>query len=265
MTLYPEGIFRHALVAFSLLAWSAGAWADIDPYSARYSIYRNGKLTGKAEVTFTQAGDNWHLKSRGTGTHGLAKVLGARDNEVASGHRVQGRLIPDEYSRHTQLAGIDQRWSANFDWKDKTVHIVDDDVKSSLPLAQPALDPLTLKLEIRRLLADNETGLKFWLVDEDEVSEQNFRRLRNERLETSLGCLDTIPVEKIRNNSKRYTRAWHAPDLAFVAVRIEHGKTGGDHMEMRITELVLENDEIIPRPGCAGMRNDPSDTAMTQP
>jgi hypothetical protein len=149
---------------------------------------------------------------------------------------------------------MDEIWSARFDWAARSVHILQDDKETSLDLVHPAVDPLTLKLKLRQRLADNNPDLKFWLVDEDRIKEQDFRQLRPERLETSLGCLETIPVERIRVNSKRYTRAWHAPGLDHVAVRIEHGKTGGDHMEMRITELVLESGEVSPRRGCTAMQ-----------
>ena len=73
-------------------------------------------------------------------------------------------------------------------------------------------------------------------------------------LETSLGCLDTTPVERVRRNNKRYTRAWHAPGLDHVAVRIEHGKTDGNHMEMRITELKLDGITIVPKQGCSSFQ-----------
>jgi hypothetical protein len=89
------------------------------------------------------------------------------------------------------------------------------------------------------------------MVEEDKIDEQNFRILDPERMETSLGCLRTVVVEKIRENSKRYTRAWHAPELDFIEVRMEHGKTDGNHLEMRITELTVDGVAVQPSPGCA--------------
>jgi hypothetical protein len=120
-----------------------------------------------------------------------------------------------------------------------------------------SLDPLSLKLEMRQRLAAGNPDLQFQMVEEDEIDEQNFRLLPPERLETSLGCLLTHPVEKIRHNSRRYTRAWHAPALGFIEVRMEHGKTGSNHMELRITELSIDGQEIAPRPGCAAIREEP--------
>jgi len=240
------------LLGFPAPVWAAENIADVHPYSARYSLYRNGKLAGKVEIELRQQGNQWTISSEGSGTHGLGKILGAVDLEKVSGHLEQGRFRPDRYTRHTRVAGIDDQWSAAFDWRAGNVSVVhDEDEPFELAMIGESLDPLTLKLEMRRRLATPEPDLQFQMVEEDEIDEQNFRILRSEWLETSLGCLQTTPVEKIRHNSKRYTRAWHAPELANIEVRVEHGKSGGNHMEMRITELTLGDVKVIPRAGCS--------------
>jgi hypothetical protein len=225
------------------------------PYDARYAVYRNGKLTGKAEVSLRKRGERWIMRSEGSGTHGLARILAARDTEEVFGRLLEGHFRPERYSRHTRVAGIDHFWFVTFDWKESRVSITHDgDDPLVLDMVGQSLDPLSLKLEMRQRLSQPGTPLQFQMVEEDEIDEQNFRLLPTEWMETSLGCLRTVPVEKIRENSKRFTRAWHAPDLGFVEVRIEHGKVGGNHHEMRITELSFEGAEVVPRPGCAALQ-----------
>jgi hypothetical protein len=230
----------------------------IAPYEARYSIYRNGKLTGKMEVELLQHGDRWIIRSAGTGTYGLARILGARDTEEVRGRAPQGSFRPERYQRHTLVAGLDESWTVAFDWDDRRVSISHNDHEPLvLDMVGDSLDPLSLKLEMRRRMASENPDLRFHMVEEDEIDEQNFRALPEERIETSLGCLVTLPVEKIRHNSSRYTRAWHAPELGFIEVRMEHGKTGGNHLEMRITELTIDGHDVMPRPGCTAMQQDP--------
>jgi len=225
------------------------------PYRARYAVYRNGKLTGKADVALLRQGEHWVIRSEGSGTHGLARILAARDDEEVFGRLFDGRFRPERYTRHTRVAGIDDHWQMTFDWPASRVSIVHDrDDPLVLDMVGHSLDPLSLKLEMRRRLSQPGSPLQFHMVEEDEIDEQNFRLLPLEWMETSLGCLRTAPVEKIRTNSKRYTRAWHAPELDFIEVRVEHGKTGGNHLEMRITELTLGRDEVVPRPGCAALQ-----------
>jgi len=244
------------------LAWTGAAWAELQPYSARYSLYRNGKLSGKLEVSLAPEGERWALYSEGSGTHGLARILGARDREHVRG-RVEDddRFVPLEYDRHTRIAGMDDRWVATFDWAADRVDVVHDGKgRYRLPLDGRALDPLSLKLELQRRLRQPDPDLEFLMVEEDEIDPQLFRRVENEWLETSLGCLDTIPLEKVRRNSRRYTRSWHAPDFGNVEVRVEHGKTGGDHIEMRITELTWGGEQVASRPGCSARQSRASDS-----
>lgn len=260
------------LAALCMLAWPPRAQPADDPapkipakgdseptarpYHARYAIYRNGRLTGKIEVTLQQQGTRWILRSSGSGTHGLARILAAGDDEEVTGELHQGRLRPLHYSRHTRVAGMDDIWNVYFDWNVRQISIVHgEDDPQLLDMVEDALDPLSLKLEIRRRMSLPKAPLRFQMVEEDEIDEQKFRLLPRERMETSLGCLLTTPVEKIHRNTERYTRAWHAPELDNIEVRMDHGKFGGNHLEMRITELTLDGDDVTPRPGCAALQS----------
>lgn len=252
MTLSRADLARLVLVSATLLlCWSGNLAADWQEYQARYSVYRNGKLTGKADFTLEKRASKWIVKSVGSGTHGLARILKASDTEMAEGRLIDGRFRPDRFVHHARVAGIDDRWQALFNWERGIVQVVQDRSTLEMDLGAGALDGLSLKLELQRRLRAGDENMQFYLVDDDEIKHQVFRVLESERLETSLGCLETVPVERVRTNSTRYTRAWHAPALDFVTVRMEHGKTDGDHMEVRISGLVLSGKEIAAVPGCS--------------
>ena len=240
------------------LVGCGAAWAEPTAYSARYSIYRNGKLSGKLEVRLAPEGDGWALHSELEGTHGMARILGARDVEHVRGRLDEnGRFVPAEYSRHTRVAGINDRWLSTFDWPADRVTVVHDGKsRFELPLEGRALDPLSLKLEVQRRLGEPDPEFEFLMVEEDEIDPQRFRAGEAEWQETALGCLRTIPLEKVRRNDRRYTRAWHASDFGHLEVRVEHGKRDGDHLEMRITELTWAGETVTARSGC-GARGRP--------
>ena len=246
-----------AFLAAALLAccWALTVQGEISPYEARYSVYRNGKLSGTVDVSLEMGEQRWSIESLGHGTHGLARTLLASDHERVSGSIVEGAFRPDQYIRRTTISGIDRSWAAAFDWEALVLRIADGGEEIlQIGLPERALDPLSLKLEMRRRLAHPDPDLRFLMVEEDEIEEQTFRIMETEWLETSLGCLETVPVEKIRANSKRYTRAWHAPALGHTEVRMEHGKIGGNHLEMRIAELEIEGRATPPGPGCAAVQ-----------
>ena len=248
---------RTGLILLALLGWSCGIAAQWQEYEARYAVYRNGKVAGRADLTLRQhEGDRWSMKSDGSGTHGLARILRASDVEEVKGRLEDGRFLPEQFFHHTRVAGIDDIWEAKFDWSNRSVAVTQGDENRLLEMTEDALDPLSLKLEMRRSLRAGEQDMSFHLVDEDEIKEQQFRVLEPEYLETSLGCLRTVPVERVRPGSSRYTRIWHAPQLEYLMVRMEHGKIGGNHVEMRITGAVLGDSEVAPEPGCAARQGD---------
>jgi len=228
-----------------------------EPYSARYSVYRNGKLQALTEFLLEKQGESWVIKSESKGTHGMARFLKFRDYEFVEGQFEGENFRPLRYVHELKWIGPDQNTSAQFDWENDIVFVNHDGDEITLDLVPGAVDPMSLQLELRRRL-DQGAGqvMEFLLVEEDEIELQKFRALAPEKLETSLGCLATIPVEKIRRSSTRFTRSWHASKLAYIPVRMEHGKTDGDHMELRITELVIDGVVVEPQPGCAARIND---------
>jgi len=254
MVLSPDSIRGWICLLLSACLWAPQLSADWEPYHARYAVYRNGKLAGKAIISFETDGEKVVIRSEGSGTHGLARFLRASDTELVEGRMSQGLFRPEQYTHHTRVAGIDDEWTAQFDWASNTVNIIKGKEVLPLDLGTGALDGLSLKLELRRRLRDKDPDMNFWLVDEERIKPQEYRVLDEMQLETSLGCLKTLPVERVRTGSTRYTKAWYAPGLAWVTVRLEHGKTDGNHMEMRITELQLDQRRIKPKPGCAAMQ-----------
>jgi len=266
MASWTERVLHASMLSAALwaLLWTGpvlpadvpAAAQEIRPYEARYALYRNGRLSGKLDVRLQRQGERWVLTSEGAGTHGLARILAARDNEDVAGHLQNGHFQPERYTRHTRMATLDDYWTFEFDWEARRVSITHDSKEAlQLDMIGEPLDPLTLKLEMRRRLEQSKPRMQFYMVGEDEIDKQSFRLLPREWMETSLGCLLTTPVERTRQNSSRYTRAWHAPDLDNIEVRMEHGKVGGNHFEMRITELSLDGVEFKPRPGCASMQS----------
>lgn len=244
------------MLGFSLLLSDLLEASEWQEYSARYSLYRNGKLAGKADMEFRRNGDTWVMSTEGSGTHGMARLLRARDREFVEGQFKDGRFFPLRFEHNVSVAGIGNEWSAQFDWPKDKVLVKLEKSSVELDLQGEALDGLSLKLEMQRRLRAGEKNMKFLLVDEDEIEEQVFRILPSVMLETSLGCLETIPVERVRREgSSRYTRAWYAPALEYLTVRLEHGKTGGDHMEMRIAELKQAKKPFSPGTGCSAQQS----------
>ena len=225
--------------------------AEPRPYQLIYEVFRNGKLAGQAEINMQQHGERWIIRSEGSGTRGLGRLLGVTDAEQAEGSFIDGRFRPDRFSHHSRLAGISDDWSAQFNWQEATVAITKGKDVLSLDLGQGALDKLSLNIELQRRLREQDTDLQLFQVSDDKIKPRTYRLLPAEQLETSLGCINTQPVELVPTGSTQFSRSWHATDFDFLAVHLERGKTNGTHLEMRITAMVLDGRKIAPLTPCS--------------
>jgi hypothetical protein len=242
-------------LALVSIFWVSGLAADWQPHQARYAVYRNGKPAGEANVSFEVQGNRLVIRSEGSGTHGLGRFLGVSEFESVEGYLDQGRFLPEKFLHRSRVAGMNDVWTARYDWPRNTVTVTKAKKYRSMDLGEGALDDLSLKLEIARRLRDKVPDLALFKVDEEEIKPHLYRLLGTELLETSLGCLQTMAVERVRTDgSGRFSRTWYAPDLDFVVVRMERGKTGGPRLELRITELVLAQNEVKPKAGCAAVQ-----------
>jgi hypothetical protein len=240
-----------ALALTALMLWPVAIPADeLTPYEARYSVYRNGKFTGETTVKLELDGNRWSMHSEARGTRGLARLLKLRNTEHSDGEVTEGKFLPSSYEHHTRAMGIDRRWTAAFDWETRLVQTQTRDGDFSLPLESGTLDPLSLDLALRQVLPEGVVEWQGQMVDEDEIKLHRYRITAAESRDTALGCLNTHRVERLRENSQRYTRAWYASELEYVVVRLEHGKYEGDSMEMRIESLVVGDETHEPGSPC---------------
>jgi hypothetical protein len=140
---FLAGIGAIAMVASGVSP--AQASGDVmQPYSARYAVYRNGKLTARAEVQLLKQGENWLIKSESVGTHGMARFLKFRDYEYVEGYFKNQRFLPVRYVHELKWMGPNQDSAADFDWEAKRVTVTTDGETATLELAEGALDPMSL-------------------------------------------------------------------------------------------------------------------------
>ena len=246
------------LLALCLCLCATSLAAQWQEYQAGYAVYRNGKLIGQMDYTLSQQAEGrWSLTRVGHGTRGLARLLGAKDNESVEGWLEAGRFRPEHFSHHSRIAGVDKIWQTAFDWQNRSVTITRGKDVRVLNFATDVFDPLSFSFEIQRRLREQEQDLLFYLVDDDEIKQWHYRQLPRQEVGTALGCFSAVPVERMHPQSNRYTRSWLAPALDFLTVRMERGKSNGEHIELRITSLVFADATETPTTDCAAHAGSP--------
>jgi hypothetical protein len=215
--------------------------ASIQPFSLKYSLYRNGEALGTAELQNRQADPgHWQFVSRTTATEGIAQVAGASAFE-------QSDLIV----RQGQLELLGNRIETKVAWKTqaKTTKLVNSgtayrytDRKGSkqAPYSPGLLDQHSLTLA---LMADLRAGknagtLVYPIVNKGKLESNTFKIVGTQTLNTALGKLNTVRVDRIRESSNgKSTRIWFASERNFVPVLFQQLDENGDDIEMRILAI----------------------------
>lgn len=237
-----------------LIGLSPALLADYLPprdYTAVYQVLRNDKQVGAVTISLSHQGDVWTLHGFTHDMRGLAKMLNIKGSQTSTGKWTDGRFLPHDYKVSFSLIGYKNGWNADFDWTTDVVTTTSKDTQTRLSLLGGAVDPFSLSLSIRSLLAENQSQMKLDVIDEDLIDSEVYAAKTDEFFDSALGCLQTTRVERIRENNKRSSMIWYADDHDFVPVLMHHSKRKGNKLELQITSLAIDGQKITPIAACA--------------
>ena len=240
------------LSAFPTASVEATEAPAIPPdYTAIYEVLRNDKNIAEVTIRLSHQDDIWTLHGFTHDMQGLADLLNNKGAQTTTGTWRDGRFIPEDYKFSFSLIGYKTDWHAAFDWSSGFVTTTSGKAgDAQLPLADNAVDPFSLSLNIRSQLAKNQTQMAVKIVDEDEIDEHVYQADREESVDTALGCLQTTPVRRVRENSKRTSMVWYANDHNYVPVLMRHSKKKGNDFRLKIISLDVNGQPVQPVSPC---------------
>lgn len=208
-------------------------------YTANYVVFRNGKELGNATVKFSNIGNGrWELSSSTIGT-GIAAIAGVQINERSLLRWNDGKPETVDYS-FSQITGWkNKQRSIKVNAQSKTIDSQDNEKSYTMKYERGVLDRHAINVAVMQDLSQGLRGdLHYTVADRDKLHEHLYRVIGNEKTETTLGVLNSIKVQRIRETANgRSTTLWLGSDRQFVPIRIEQKEGDGDVIEMRITGL----------------------------
>lgn len=221
-------------------------------HEARYEVRRNGDTLGLLLATMEQREDGlWHYRIESEATAWFVRLLGLSTTEAAWFAWTDGAVVPLTYHHVAERPGRDRFWQHRYDWADLHTDTTTHKRETRVPLAEGALDPLTMRLEVAARLADGRLGedFEFPVVEREELETQQYRFLGRESLTLDGRCFDTAIYERFRKegSSRNYT-AWHAPAIGGLPVRMRH-VDDGDTIVIELVEWTPAED-LPPRGAC---------------
>lgn len=239
---------RHALTLLLLCAvWPATA-ATLPPatFSASYAVHKGTLLLGEMHRSLSRPTDARYLFKTETYSTGLAAMF-VKDRIVESSEWEyhHGLMRPLHYSYRKSGGKRERQLEQRFDWARKLASSESSaQPPSTLPLAVGTLDKLSYQIALMADLQQGKTELSYTLLDDDETKTYRFQVVGEETLNTPLGSLKTLRVERVMEaGSKRHTTFWCAPGLNYLLVRLDQRENDKDEFS-----ALIQSVEGLPAP-----------------
>jgi len=202
----------------------AGLPQPLTPFEASYRVTDGSSRLGRAEFGLERVDAGWRYYSRVKPEGLYALLLGeARDTAVLEVHG--DTLRPLRFTHDED--GDEDDIRIEFDWNAGQARVFDQDGERTLALAPGMHDQFSAMLVVMQAFAAGRDRLRLPSIDDGgEAEPLTFERVGTTSLETPLDSFDTVHVRRVRENSKRETESWLAPDAGWIPVRIDQRRKG---------------------------------------
>jgi hypothetical protein len=229
---------------FALMTASAGMQAQavkpIDPFVLKLQVSRNGTMLGVNNVELKQSKPGvWDFSGAIIGTDGLAMLAGATVKERSLLTAPKGELELYSSFLETKVAWRRDVKTITLE-NGRTSYLYKDHKKSVAVPYQPGLldqHSVTLAL-ISDLQAGKGPTFKYQTIVKGKIEPYTFRIVENQTIETALGRLDTVKVERVRQTANgKSTLIWFAKAKNFLPVKFQELNAEGDSIDMKIIAI----------------------------
>lgn len=209
----------------------------VEPFKASYRVDRAGISVGEAELQLEyQNTDHYRMRSS-LRLSGLVSLFFADSvDEEVHGELIGGSPRPLTY--RSQRSGDKARTvSLGFEWARAEVAATKNGEETILALKPDTVDPLSLHLLVLLDLRTGSGAAEYSVISSDRLKSYRMRRLGSARMKTAMGEFETLIVSRQRQDSKKVTTYWHAPELGYLPVQISEANDGEEIARLTIKTL----------------------------
>jgi hypothetical protein len=216
-----------SLVASPALAQdSSDDSLGVKPFVGTYSVVYRGIRAGTIDFVLRQANGRYVYESIAH-PRGLARIVVSDNVREASEFVVtNGVIMPHYYELDDGTKDTDEDTRLTFDWNARRARGTHEDKPIEIPLSEGVQDRMSAQIAVMQMLAAGKQPDKLAFIDRDALKEYSYVRVREEKLRTALGEIDTIVFSSARVGSNRISRLWYAPSLGYAPVRGEQERKG---------------------------------------
>lgn len=237
----PRRHLVSALLAMLLLIPAASSPAGLPDFEAGYELGFEGFRVGEARYQLRTGEDGYQYQSRSRPV-GLASWF-RKDRVTESSTWIwhDGRIRPLSYHYERRGGRKERTADLRFDWNRMQVENRVEGQPWVMDIPPAALDKLVVTLAVMHDLAQGHREMEYAVADGGKLKTYRFRVVGEETVQTPAGSFDTLKLERVREDNKRYTALWCAPDLHYLPVRILQRESDDD---LLTSELLSVSDSL---------------------
>lgn len=229
----------HFILALLITVAATPSLAAVEPFEAKYKASRGGKDIGEAEYRLSKNGNNQFTLFYKSD---LSLFVFSDKREETSIFKLDDNqaVKPITYRYRRTGFGKSKELDLNFDSNKKQISFAKGDPINWNNEWDNQLYRLDLQLKLKAGVKKAEYDLINYRGQKKTYA---FEVVAEEMLTLPYGKISAIKVKTIRNNKKRETYSWFAPDLDYVLVRLRQFKDGKEQGDIQLTSFELLNRE----------------------
>lgn len=214
---------------------------SMKPYQADYVITRDGSEYGHGYRYLEKSSENeWQLRTQSD----ISWFILSDKREARSVFIIDdenNRLEPREFIYTRTGTGSDKSFYGEFKADEKKVRNVDTGHLLDVNWEEALFDEANVIEQLRIDVASGAESFKYRVVNEKgQEDEYRFDILaRDQKLSLPYGEVEAIKVGRIRDNNRRQTFFWFAPELNYVMVQMQQFKEGEEQATMSLRSLSM--------------------------
>jgi hypothetical protein len=208
-------------------------------FSSEYSASANG-IKAKASRKLQRL-DDGSYQFENTLTAKFAGATLATLVETSKFEMAGKNIAPLHYQYSLTGISSESKMIA-FDWQAMLAVSSEASKSWTIDLSNNTQDPLSYQLVLPQYLA-NQTGNLFEIpiVDGADIEIQRFRIVGEEVLDSAIGSLNCVIVERIKEvDDKRTTTIWFAKDHSYLLAKLEQTTASGLTISLELESAALE-------------------------
>jgi len=197
--------------------------AELQPFTAEFAVKYSSLSVGHSRLELRRDAQpgRWVLESRADAS-GLARLL-------ASGTLVQTSWLavdpsgvrPVRFRFDDGMKSADEDVELDFDWEAGEVRGIAKGEAVKVATVPGLQDPASLQIATMHLLQNGRQPGEMAMIEGRKIKTYDYAFLRREQIKAGGGTYDTVVYTSSRPGSERVTHMWLAPELGYLAVRVE--------------------------------------------